>query len=318
MPIIEVTDYTPPLFLRWRHANTIYPFLMRKEANPSYNRSRFTTHDDDFIDLDWIKKGSNHLVILGHGLEGSSRSQYITHTASLLSAGGLDILAMNYRSCSGELNRTATMYHSGFTTDLHSLIKAYEHSYEIISLVGFSLGGNMILKYLGDGVFDISKKIKSAVALSAPCDLSGSSKQIAKWFNKAYELNFLKTLINKAKAKQEQFPNKIDIAQINKINSVYKFDDYFTGPVHGFEGAEDYYSKCSSRQFLHNINVPTLLINATDDPFLSSSCYPYEEAEHNENLYFKAPKFGGHVGFTTFGQSNYWNETEIFNFISRQ
>lgn len=314
MPVLS-TNYKPNILLRWGHSNTIFPYLFRKDIDLSYKRIRLTTFDQDFIDVDFIKKGSNHLVILCHGLEGSSQSQYIKHTASLIYAHGYDVACLNYRSCSGEMNKTATMYHSGFTADLHLLISSYSSEYDEISLVGFSLGGNMILKYLGDHVYTINTKIISAVSISAPCDLSNSSKIIGKWYNKHYEIRFLTTLMEKMKIKERQFPELIKVNDLQKAKSLVLFDEYFTAPLHGFTGAEDYYDKCNSLQFLHKINIPTLLINALDDPFLSPSCYPFDIAKRSKYLFFKAPKFGGHVGFTTFGALNYWNETEILNFI---
>ncbi len=316
MPFIPVHDYKPNLLLRHRHANTMYPYLFRKVLDIGFERHRFDTSDGDFIHLDWLYGEQDKLVILCHGLEGSSDSKYIQYTSQLLHSHGWTVCAINYRYCSGEPNHTAKMYHSGFTQDLHEVIETYGSKYDQVALVGFSLGGNMVMKYLGDGEHPLTENIKRAVAISAPIDLSGSSKAIGKWYNYAYENRFLVTLRAKMIEKHRQFPEVVNIENLKKVTSLVSFDEYFTGPLHGFEGAEDYYSQCNSLQFIENIEVPTLLINALDDPFLSEKCYPIEEAKNNDIFHLKAPKFGGHVGFTTFGQSNYWNEFEILNFIS--
>ena len=316
MPVLT-SDYRPPLLHRLRHVNTMYPYLRRPSVELPYNRKRHHTADNDFIDIDWLQSGSSQLVILCHGLEGSSRSQYMNHTAALLYSKGYDVLAMNYRSCSGELNIQPTMYHSGFTNDLHELVTAYGPQYDSVYLVGYSLGGNMVLKYTTDGRLPLAGNIKAVIATSAPIHLASSSREITRWYNYLYEINFLKTLRKKMYAKHRQHPEVIKIEDVEKVNSLITFDEYFTGPLHGFTGAEDYYSQCSSLQFLHQVSVPTLLIQAQDDPFLSPQCYPYDLAQASDKLYFKAPKFGGHLGFTTFGQSNYWNEVEILKFISR-
>jgi len=317
MPVLPVPNYKPSFLFRNRHINTIYPYLFRKKSNLDYRRERFHTPDHDFVDLDWLRNESNTLVILCHGLEGSSGSQYIKCTAKLLSNNNLDVCALNYRSCSGEMNLTLNMYHSGFTHDLHAIIQSYQSKYKRIFLVGFSLGGNMIMKYLGDGVYEVPKKVEKAVAVSAPCDLSGSSRKIGKWYNLPYQRNFLKTLKQKMFFKQKQFPNKIATQSLSKTKSLVNFDEYFTGPIHGYSGAQDYYDKCNSLQFLDKIKVHTLLIQAKDDPFLSQDCYPYSIASDSDFLHLLVPKYGGHVGFTTSNSDHFWNEYEILKFISQ-
>ena len=173
MPVIQHVDYKPPILFRNNHLNTIYPFLFRNGIVPDYKRKRFDTGDGDFIDLDTIFNSNNKLAILCHGLEGSSDSQYMRFTSQLLSENGWDVIAMNHRSCSGEMNRKIQMYHSGFTDDLHEVISTYEKDYEEVILAGFSLGGNMILKYTNDGLFTLSPILTKVAAVSVPCDLAG-------------------------------------------------------------------------------------------------------------------------------------------------
>lgn len=316
MPILDASDYTPPRLFRIGNINTIYPFLFRKNKNPEFKRSRFETSDNDFIDLDLLIKKRKRLVVLCHGLEGNSESQYMEHTAQFLYENDWDVLCINFRSCSGEMNRQLTMYHSGFTSDVHEVIQAYENDYEHITLVGFSLGGNVVLKYISDGIFTLSEKLKAVVAISVPVDLSKSALKISSRANWVYDKRFRVSLEQKIRDKHVFFPNEVNLDLLKKVKTLRDFDDYYTGPIHGFDGAEDYYSKCNSKQFLGNIKIPALLITALDDPFLPEESYPFDIAAENDNFYFMAPKFGGHVGFTTFGTNYYWNEHKTLQFIN--
>lgn len=316
MPILDASEYTPPLLFRNGNINTIYPFLFRKKNIPNFSRVRFTTSDEDFVDLDILGNGHSKLAIVCHGLEGNSDSQYIQNTAQFLHDNQWDVLCINFRSCSGEMNRKLQMYHSGFTRDLHEVLDAYQKGYDHISLVGFSLGGNVVLKYISDGIFDLPEPLKSIVAISVPTDLSKSALKISSKANWMYDKRFRVSLEEKIKEKHKYFPDEINLDYLSKIKTLRDFDEYYTGPLHGFDGAEDYYSKCSSKQFLGNISIPTLLITAMDDPFLPPESYPFDIAAENEHFFFLAPKFGGHVGFTTFGTVHYWNEQKTLNFIN--
>lgn len=315
MPIIDKDEYAPSWWLRNGHINTIYPYLFRKQDRPPYMRERWDTLDGDFIDLDFIKNGSSEIVILSHGLEGSSDSQYIQSTTRLLTQNQFDVCALNYRSCSGDMNHTQNMYHSGFTTDIHMIVNRLAQTYNSLHLVGFSLGGNMNIKYTADGENKIHHKLKSVTAVSAPCDLAGSSACISSWYNYAYQRNFLKSLVEKMKIKSNLMPDVVKSSDIAKVNTLIDFDEYFTGPLHGFKGAQDYYDQCNSLQFMPDINIPTLLITAKDDPFLSTSCYPTDIAESNDNFHLLMTKYGGHVGFAKRNSDFYWLENQILQWI---
>jgi predicted alpha/beta-fold hydrolase len=319
MPLITAsTPYKPPLWLRNGHINTFYPYFFRKRIRHNYTRVRYETPDDDFYDVDWLlTKDSKKLVILLHGLEGSSDSQYIMGTTHALSQNGYNIAAFNFRSCSGEMNQQPALYHSGWTRDLHQLITHAANEFDEIFICGFSLGGNVTMKYLGDGVYPLSHKIKASAGISVPCDLRAGSIKIMHLKNHFYENKFLETLLAKMKIKQQQFPEVADFSKISKVKTLWDFDEYFTAPIHGFRDAEDYYACCNSLRFLENIKLPSLIINALDDSFLPASSYPYSQAESNENLFLMTPKHGGHVGFTTFGTSHYWVENEILRFFER-
>ena len=315
MPVIT-NDYKPPLFFKNRHINTIYSSLFRKTKLPSFKRKRIETLDDDFLDIDLIENGSKKIAILCHGLEGSSDSKYIQATSKLLSLNGYSVAAMNYRFCSGEINRQLVTYHSGKTDDLHVVINYVLPNYDSIYLVGFSLGGNLILKYNGEALFSLSSKIKANVAISVPVDLKGSSIALKRSENILYRRRFIRTLSKKMYLKHQQFPNQLDVAPLKKVKTLTDFDNFFTSKINGFIDAEDYYLKASSKQFIPNISKPTLLINALDDPFLSESCFPISEAKENSKFYLMTPLHGGHVGFISKGDF-YWSEIQILNFLNR-
>jgi predicted alpha/beta-fold hydrolase len=313
MPLLE-TNYSPSFLSKNKHFNTIYSSLFRKTLPVNFKRKRIETPDDDFLDIDFIENETKKIVVLCHGLEGSSDSKYIQATAKLLSINGYAIAAMNYRFCSGEINRQLTTYHSGKTDDLNTVINYLLPNYDKIYLVGFSLGGNLILKYNGDGLFDLSPKIKASVAISVPVDLKGSSTALKRLENFLYTQRFLITLSKKMRLKHQQFPDDLDISFLKKVKTLTDFDDYFTSKINGFKDANDYYLRSSSKQFIPNISKPTLLINAIDDPFLSKSCFPISEAQNNTNFNLMTPKYGGHVGFISSGEF-YWSEYEILNFL---
>ena len=315
MPIINAGDYKPPLLWRNGHLNTMYPYFFRKTPSIQFTRERIETPDDDFVDVDWVKQNKTRLAILMHGLEGSSSSQYILGTALALQQHEWDIAAINFRSCSGELNRRPTLYHSGFTQDLHQIIQQNEHLYDEICLVGFSLGGNVVMKYVSDGVYILSPKIKATVGVSVPCDLNAGSYQIMRKENYLYEKRFIDTIKAKVAAKHSRHPLTISIEGLDKIATLRDIDDIYTAPIHGFTDADDYYGKCNCLQFLDNIQVPSLIINAKDDSFLPDESYPLEIADRNEKLFLMVPSYGGHVGFTTFGSEYYWNENKIVSFL---
>lgn len=315
MPIIQDLSYRPPFLFRNKHFNTIFPALFRKVEMPNYVRTRHLTQDDDFVDIDRLCQSSQSLVFILHGLEGSSDSQYMSATSHLLFENGYDVIAINHRSCSGEINRQLPMYNSGFTQDLAELVNKYAPDYESVYIVGFSLGGNISLKYTCDGIYNVPHNVKAVVSVSTPVDLEGCSKVISTFKNKLYDWNFLKTLRKKMIEKHRQFPDEIDIDLLKKVRNLYDFDEYFTAKLFGFDNAMDYYRKCSSLQFLENVQIPTLLINAKDDPFLSSKSYPIDIASNHKYLHLLTPKYGGHVGFSSTSKY-YWDEKWILKFLT--
>jgi predicted alpha/beta-fold hydrolase len=282
--------------LKNSHINTIWSSKFRKVATPNYKRTRIATPDDDFLDLDTVINNNKSLVILIHGLEGCSSSTYMKSLTNVLVKHHYDVLAINLRGCSGEHNKVVTSYNSGRTADIVTVINYVkkQYNYEIINIVGFSLGGNIAIKYAGEHTGDTSK----VIGISVPCDLKASCHQIEKGFSNIYNRRFVKSLKKKIQYKVKKFPSlEITSKQIAAIKTVYDFDNTYTAPVHGYIDANDYYQKCSSKYFISNIKTPTLLINAIDDPFLTLSCFPYAETENNEYFTLETPKYGGHVGF---------------------
>ena len=311
---MPTNDYTPSFFFKNGHINTMYSSLFRKTKPLPYKRKRITTLDDDFLDIDLLENGSDKIVILCHGLEGSSDSKYIQASAALLAKSGYAVAAMNYRFCSGEINRRLVTYHSGRTEDLHAVINTVLPDYNAVYLLGFSLGGNLVLKYNGDGIYPLHPKIKASVAISVPVDLHGSSIKLQDLQNRLYTWRFLCTLSNKVRLKHQQFPDQVPIDRLKKVKKLIDFDEYFTAALNGFKNAQDYYAKASSKPFLKSISRPTLLINALDDPFLSESCFPNAEAQENPYFSLITPRYGGHVGFVSTGKY-YWSELEILRFL---
>ena len=318
MPLIKHSDYTPPSIFKNRHIHTIYPSFFRKVTGVDFSRERLDTPDGDFIDLDWSRVGSHKIIIAVHGLEGSSHSRYIPGIIKAFNRRGWDGIAYNLRGCSGEVNRLLRFYHSGDTGDLHTVVNyvLQKHHYTQIAIVGFSLGGNITLKYVGERGDMLSKAITRAAAVSVPCDLESSAWQLSKRSNYIYLKNFLRHFQKKIRSKMQIMPGKISDDNFHSIKDFKDYDNRYTAPIHGFADAKDYWTKCSSKQFLSSIRVPTLLINALDDPFLGEECYPFKEAENSQYLYLETPPLGGHVGFVTRNSAHeYWHETRIISFI---
>ena len=320
MPLLKSTFF-PTLPFRNSHFNTIYRALFMKES-VEYSRKRVTTWDQDFIDLDFSLVGSKTLVILIHGLEGSSQSKYILAATSEFNNEAMDTVAFNLRGCSGEDNLLLQTYHSGKTDDVHFIINYIlkNYSYQNIVLAGYSLGGNLTLKYMGEFAKTLSSKIKCAIAVSVPVDLASSSVAMSSYKNKIYMEAFLKTLRLKVLEKAHKFPEfKLDKDKLFKAKAFSDFDALYTAPVYGYSGAEDYWEKASSKPYLKSIETPTLLISSEDDPFLAAACFPIKEAKTSKNFYLEMTKYGGHVGFISsfLIDTNRWLEHRMINFIKQ-
>jgi predicted alpha/beta-fold hydrolase len=267
------------------------------------------------LEVDWHRRGQSKLLIISHGLEGKSSRSYVLGMAKEALSRGFDVLAWNYRGCGAQLNRKAIFYHSGATYDLDTIVRYASPDYAEIALVGFSLGGNLTLKYLGEKR-ERDPKIKKGVAISVPLDLGGACDQISKSAFGLYTRRFLKSLQLKIEKKSSLFPDEFPLEKFASIRSLRDFDNTFTGPLHGFHDAEEYYQINSALQFLPSIEVPSLVLNAQNDPFLSPSCYPRQLAQQLDQVHFEFPIHGGHVGFMQSDSSQpFYSETRAVEFI---
>ena len=317
MPIVQST-YKAPYFFRKGFVSTVYSGLFRNVNGLQQERERIELSDSDFLDLDWsfAKAKINKLIIVLHGLEGNAQRPYMTGTAKLFTENNIDAVCVNFRGCSGEPNRKYYSYHSGATQDLHEVVQHIIESkhYSEIYIKGFSLGGNVTLKYL-DERDNVPSQIKAGIAVSVPCFLKGSALELHTFKNILFHDRFKRYLVERLKLKQKQYPDKLKVEDINSIKTLNDFDNVYTSKAHGFIDAQDYYEKSSSLQFLNNIKTPTLIINALNDSFLSPECYPVKEAKTNSNLHLEMPNYGGHVGFVKLNKF-YYNETRALDFIT--
>ena len=318
MALISNSTYKAPFWLSNGHFETIYPALFRS-VKIDIPRTSHTIHtqDDDFFDLDLYDINSNKTVIISHGLEGNSQRPYMLGMAHRFLKSGWNAISWNYRGCNGKMNNSIRSYHSGFTDDLAEVIKfALKPQIEQLVLVGFSLGGNITLRYLG-GNGQVSDKVKAAVAFSVPVDLHQGCVKISKPSNTIYSKRFLKTLKQKVRDKAIKYP-ELDLKPLKGIKGLMEFDDLYTAPIHGFKDALDYYTKCSSIHILENIKVPTLIVNALNDPFLPEQCYPYKEVSEHKYVHLETPSRGGHVGFAHHnGSEHYWSENRSLEFVEK-
>ncbi len=313
-------SYRPPWWLRNGHLQSIYPSLMRKVDEPHFRRERVVTPDDDFLDIDWAQQGCGRCVILSHGLEGHSRRPYMLGMARAALDQQWDVVSWNFRSCSGEPNRQLASYHSGETQDLAYVVElALRRGYSEVALIGFSIGGNKTLLYLGRERDVVPVPVKAAVVFSVPCDLTSSSAQLAKPVNALYMKNFLRSFREKLGQKAEMYPGQISMQGFDQIRTFQEFDSRYTAPMNGFNSAEEYWAKSSSKPYIKAIRVPTLLVSAKDDPFLTPACFPVNEAEQNPHVFLEAPDYGGHVGFMSVGENGrYWSEHRAMSFLAQQ
>ena len=322
MPLIAPSTYRPPPLISNGHLQTILPSLIRRVNGVTYQRERIATPDDDFLDLDWSSRSPHsRLVVLCHGLEGSTAAAYMKGMVRVFTRSGWSALGINFRGCSGTLNHRLRSYHSGATDDLATVLDHVRRktAYRAIGLIGFSLGGNLLLKYLGEQGRALRPFVSWAAAVSVPCDLKGGAQTMARPACRIYMMRFLRTLCAKARAKADRFGGQLRAEDFRGLRTFQQFDDRYTAPAHGFKDAEDYWRRCSARFFVDRIRIPTLLINARNDPFLDAGCYPLSQARRSAWLHLEIPPSGGHVGFVApCLQGDFWHERRILTFAEEQ
>jgi predicted alpha/beta-fold hydrolase len=321
VPLVPDSTYRPPALLRDGHSLTVFPTLSRRVTGIEYRRERVELPDGDFLDVDWSRVGADRVAVISHGLEGCASRPYVLGMVRAFNRAGWDVAAWNFRGCSGESNRTLTFTHSGASGDLGAVVDAVLATgrYREMALIGFSLGGNLTLKYLGERGAAAPAEIRSAVAFSVPCDLEGAADQMGLRSNWVYMRRFLTDLRERMTRKAAEFPGRVTVDNWGKIRTFREFDERYTAPLHGFAGAVDYWNRSSSRGYLAGIRRPVLLVNAQDDPFLSPGCFPTEAAAASEWVHLESPVAGGHVGFVSFGEEGeYWSERRAREFVEEQ
>ena len=310
-PVVPPTPYRAPRWLPGGHAQTIHAARWVRRPPVTYWRERWETPDFDFIDLDWVdsphqelaldQRDDTPLVVLFHGLEGSSDSPYARGLMHAVNARGWRGVVVHFRGCSGEINRLPRAYHSGDSAEIDWILRRLRSTRSSpMYVAGVSLGGNALLKWLGEQGDDACEIITRAAAVSAPVDLAAAGVALARGFNMIYTRNFLATMKTKTLAKMKRYPALCDMRRMQAARTLYQFDDLVTAPLHGFKGVDDYYARASSKAFLQTIAVPTLVLNARNDPFLPGQFLPAPEAV-SSSVQLETPATGGHVGFVTGG-----------------
>jgi uncharacterized protein len=324
-PLPESSQYAAPRWLPTGHAQTIYAAALVRRAMVAYRRERWETPDGDFIDLDWAEDSSpithhpSPLVVLFHGLEGSSRSHYSLALMAALRERGMRGVAVHFRGCSGEPNRLPRAYHSGDAQEIDWILRRLRAQNTVAPLyaVGISLGGNALLKWLGESGSSALRVIDAAIAVSAPLDLMAAGDALGQGFNLVYARHFLATLRAKSLAKLERFPGLYDAGAVRASRTLREFDDLVTAPLHGFRNTDDYWTRASSKPGLKNIRVPTLVINARNDPFLPATALP-GPGDVSAAVTLEQPEEGGHVGFVsgTFPGDLGWLPRRLLEFLA--
>lgn len=318
MAALNAHPFVAPMWLGNPHAQTVWAPFFRRAPQVVRRRERIETPDGDFLDLH-VAEGSRGkpAVLLLHGLEGSAESKYILGLQEKLRAIGWPSIAMEFRGCGGEMNRARRLYHSGETSDLALVAAQLAGAYSRLHIVGFSLGGNVLAKWLGESADKVPSSVRSAAVVSAPFDLCVSGPHIDRALGGIYSRHFLRSLIAKAIAKEKQFPRSVDIARIRAARTLFEFDNYGTAVLHGFRDANHYYETQRSGQYLDRVRVPLLLLSAADDPFNPVSTLPRAVADSSGYLHPLFTERGGHVGFV-YGppfRARYWAEEQVVRFI---
>ncbi len=312
------SDFKPAWWLRSPHLQTLWPVFFKKRHILDLNNEQLELDDGDFIDLCWSKSRSEKIVLVLHGLEGSLNSHYANGIIYQLEQSGYKPVFMHFRGCSGRINRLARAYHSGETGDLayvveHIREKTGDYPY---AAIGYSLGGNVLLKWLGETSHN--NPLQKAIAVSVPFKLHDAAKRLQTGLSKIYREHLLTSLRKTYHEKFKIITSPLNV-DVNQLKSFWDYDDKITAPLHGFAGAQDYYDKCSSRQFLKTIEVPTRIIHSVDDPFMFNDTAP-DRAELSQQIDFLLTTRGGHVGFisgTTPVSLYSWSEQKIIEFLKK-
>ncbi len=299
-----MSSYRAPAWLPGGHLQTLYAALLAPCARIAFFRERWETPDGDFIELDWTdpdhgRAGGNPLVALFHGLEGGSRSPYSRALMAATQARGWTGVVVHFRGCGGELNRLPRAYHSGDSKEIDWILRRLKQGHAAgMCAAGVSLGGNALLKWLGEQRGAAAGVVDAAAAISSPVDLMTSGDALGRGFNRVYTRNFLTTMRRKTRAKLVLFPDLCDRTRMLAATTLREFDNVVTAPLHGYRDTDDYWTRASAKPLLRDIAVPTLMINARNDPFLPAAALP-QAHELSPAVTAEFPATGGHVGFVS-------------------
>lgn len=315
---MDFAAYRSPAWLRGQHPQTIIPAGWPGIRLPSYRRERWATPDGDFVDLDWVDADTveSPLVVLFHGLEGNSESHYARTIMAEVKRRDWRGVVPHFRGCSGEINRAPRFYHSGDSAEIDWILCRLAAQFPLAPMhaLGVSLGGNALLRWLGERQEDAGKLITTAAAISAPVDLASGGAALAKGFNRFYTQLFLRTLKPKCEEKLSQFPGLFDPVAMRAARTLHEFDDVVTAPLHGYRDADDYWKRASSKSILGAIAVPTLVLNAKNDPFMPASALP-QPGDVSQSVKLDFQNQGGHVGFFSSGHGIHWLPQRIVHFL---
>lgn len=321
MAQLNAHPFAAPEWLRTKHRQSSFASLHRRVPPLLLERERWDTPDDDFLDVYFHTPSPGApLVLLLHGLEDNAETTYVRGFMQAIAAAGWNSVLLEFRSCGGELNHAPRLYHMGETTDLDFVVRrlAGQYAETPLYLLGFSLGANVVLKWLGEQRENLPENLRAAAGLCAPFDPTIGAANIHRQLGGLYMKAFLNSLIPKALAKEAQFPGSLDVEAVRACKHFWDFDTHVTARLHGFEDADDYWRKVGCHQFLRDIRLPTLLLSASDDPFNPAETLPREVAEESPWLHPLFPEEGGHLGFV-YGDSpenaKYWAEEQVLRFF---
>lgn len=315
--MIVASSFTPPRWMRSPHVQTVWPVLFRRRPALALRRERLELPDGDFLDLDWTPQRSGPIIVVFHGLEGSIRSHYASAIMRAVRDAGHHAVLAHFRGCSGEPNRLSRAYNAGDTGDIAQVVQVVQQRCpgRPVIAIGYSLGGNALLKWLGET--GDSNPLTAAVAVSVPFLLAEGARRIRHGISRLY----LRYLLGKMKAsvrrKQMLRGLNLDLPPLDTLHDFYEFDDKITAPLHGYNGVDDYYARASCRRYLSSIRRPTLILHSRDDPFMYPSTVP-SEGELSQDITLELSEHGGHVGFVEqpfAGRGPWWLERRILQWV---
>ena len=317
--MIEKSSYQAPFLRSGAHLQTIYPSYFQKADAVDYQREEISTPEGDSIFLDWAKCGSEtrELLLISHGFCGHTNRHYVLNTIHPFRKAGMDCLAWNYRGTGRSGGKALSMTTSNSTNELDLVVRhAISRGYRYIYLAGYSMGGNLLTLYLGREHDRIPEEVRGGVAVCATIDNLPCINLMSSCLFGVYQRHFVKDICRRMVKLHENFPGELDVSGIDKIRTFREFDSRFTAPMNGFSSADEYYEKSSAAAWLDKIQLPTLIINPSNDPFLTGRCYPVEEAKRNPALFLEMPASGGHCGFITPKGEEWWPAARALEFIS--